>query len=228
MLRRASYAAASLAIVAASLSTACTSPSSPAPTVTQLAAGSAQCPHGGALVIVGSTQVPVCNGAPGAMRDPGQMGQMGQAGQMGLPGMNGMDGQQGMPGDAGPQGPPGDAGPPGQKGDPGMQGMPGMQGDAGVGLDKSLVYEVVSPPVFLPPSTMNGGKGFQVADCVAPHDLMLSGSCGVDPGGVVTSAQALNFNSLTSPTVWVCNAINTLNQANTVSVTARVYCVTLP
>jgi len=143
--------------------------------------------------------VTTCSGGSSSGGSAGTVGATGPQGPTGPQGAQGPQGPTGAPGAAstvpGPQGPEGPQGPqgpagaastvPGPAGPQGPQGPVGPAGAAGPSgsITSSMVYSVASPAtVSMPAATGPDIQGAQTATC-GTGDVMLSGTCSLDPNG---------------------------------------------
>lgn len=170
----------------------------------------------------GATGATGAQGNAGAQGEPGPAGPAGPVGPQGVTGATGPTGPQGITGAAGATGATGPAGA------PGAPGLAGVAGPPGAFPGKAAVYEVTSAPTFLPPSTVGSGFGGTLASCAAPGDMLLTGTCTVDPQAHITGSRIYNAGDPASTASWLCQAYNGLNAANAVTVTARAYCLAQP
>lgn len=158
-------------------------------------------------------------GDPGAQGDQGPPGMTGAQGPQGEQGPIGVQGAQGIPGATGPEGEPGPTGPAGQQGPQGQPGPAGSQGLPGLGLDKSLVYVVMTPAISGPAT----GSTDVIAACDDGTDILLTWSCPSPVGGYSTGA-VIQHQDDTNPAQASCRFSSNSSQP----VAVRVACLDLP
>ena len=163
----------------------------------------------------------------------GPQGPAGAVGPAGPAGPAGPLGPAGPRGDIGPAGPRGTQGPPGPQGGQGLQGPQGIQGPAGPkglggpegppgGYNRKQQIYATSAQLSIGP----GLSGAVVATCRSAKDLLVSGHCGGEPAwlGALGQSGALNLSTVKTSAAWRCEYRN-LSSKNTLSITARVYCI---
>lgn len=160
-------------------------------------------------------------GPPGPVGPAGPGGPRGEIGPTGPAGATGPTGLRGPPGPAGPQGTQGLQGPQGIQGPPGPKGGQGAEGPAGGYASKQAVY-AASATLRLG----TGQTGAVVAACRAGKDLLISGSCQLQPVwlGALGQAGAIDVDDPRRAASWRCEARN-LSPAQPVQITARVFCL---